>query len=337
VNNLRFEVRNLSMDNQRLMAQLEFSARMGANKASRRDQDDSDLMFPQYQQYQQPQQQQQQQQTATFPNHAQSQPLLSAHQHQHQQLIQLPFATSDLQHGGEFPFGSVDSNELQQANADYFRQLREGVTAAPVPATTTLRGGVIKAGKGGAGKQVSKSHSTPFFTVKAVSSSSGAAEAARMSLGAGGGGGSGGAAATVGQQQDSVASRRTISGMSSFADPLGGGGSGALAGGSSSNHNNNKNEYARTADEKIAALIELNEQHLRASKEEQQKAKQQSNEPAVASSSKGGLGVAKSGKAKASTGGAGVSGGFASSTDPFAEGTSVIQLPNINRINGKAK
>jgi hypothetical protein len=68
-------------------------------------------------------------------------------------------------------------------------------------------------------------------------------------------------------QQGSVGSKRTIAGLpssysaSASLDGPPGAGSGSVV-------SVNKNEFARSADDKIAALIELNEQQIRSYKEE---------------------------------------------------------------------
>lgn len=270
VNNLRFEVRNLSMENQRLIAQLEFNNRMqggsgggGGGGRGRRgdddsptgDRDESDLLFPQYRQ------QPQQLGTTNHGNTAAARGIAAS--------------SGGIGAGGGGGGGgdgfarttSVDSGSIASApegvsfdsnglrsDADYFNSMRGTTTRAPKGAIQVSR-------------KVSKSASTPFFSVKAVHSDP-AADGARLALSS--------TVATGGNlQQDSVGSKRTIAGVPSTSSYLSlqashtsqqqqhdgsGGGSVVVS----------KNEYARSADEKIAALMELNEQQIRALKEEQQ-------------------------------------------------------------------
>lgn len=238
VNNLRFEVRNLSMENQRLMAQLEFNNRMNAGKKKPGlDGPDSasELLFPQYHTHNG---RQASNGGPLFENRDVSASIDSFHA--------IP---SESDRGsavaGEGP--SYDSNNLR--DADYFNRMRSGIAVPDFSETAP----VLPTGPRGFTKKVAKSSSTPTFKVHAMHSDP-VAEGARMALDAGGGGA---------QQQASVASKRTISGVPSYASsfelPEGGGGSGVMV---------NKNEFSRSADDKIAALIELNEQQIRMYKEE---------------------------------------------------------------------
>lgn len=257
VNNLRFEVRNLSMENQRLIAQLEFNNRMQGGRRRGNDNDsptgerDDDLIFPQYHQ--------QAQANASHDSAA-------AGAQQHQKPVRGggggsssvggvggagdALATSiDSGTVGSAPEGvSFDSNGLR-SDADFFNAMRGAAPRAP-------KGGVVP------NKKVSKSASAPFFSVKAVHSDP-MADGARNALSATVAGSNISLEERRLPQQDSVASKRTITGVPSYLSLQAsqasqeGGGSGVIS----------KNEYMRSADEKIAALMELNEQQIRALKE----------------------------------------------------------------------
>lgn len=249
VNNLRFEVRNLSMENQRLIAQLEFNNRMQGGKRRGADSptgelDDADLLFPQYHQ--------QGQNIATQENNA-GRAILQNQQKVFRAAGDGQAASVDSGTMGSVPDGpSFDSNGLR-SNADFFNTMRGAAPKGAVP-------------KSGNGKKVSKSASTPFFSVKAVHSDV-IADGARIALSATVAGGS---AFQQDErkvlQQDSVASKRTIAGVPSYISQQ----PSQQASQTSVNSGEvSKNEFTRSADEKIAALMELNEQQIRAMKEEQ--------------------------------------------------------------------
>ena len=391
VNNLRFEVRGLSMENQRLTAQLEFNARMaagrnnGSNNNNKRgsasppaggSHDGGELMFPQYQQPYQSQQNQQQ----LSPNQ----------QHQQHQLQQYggshdndrdTISTNDI--------NSQDSNELRNDAAEYFIRMRDGSRgdAAGGAGGAALAGNPMDGGvgstahirqpgvRGAVAKKMNKASSTPFFSVKAVHSDP-VAEAARNTLAA--------TAAPLSfeerrmQQQDSlVSSKRTIAGVPSFHSQsqqsfLQQQSQQSLIqsqhsfsdfqqGGSLANSVTNKNEFVRSADDKIAALMQMNTMQIAvAMKKEESEVQmqgQQGSRAAASSSSsagagaanKGGLGVAKGGKVKpytvkaenslelqgapapAMTADVGGDWGGLNLSLASSEGSSALQLPNIKR------
>jgi hypothetical protein len=129
--------------------------------------------------------------------------------------------------------------------------MRTGVVAPPELAETVP---ILPTGPRGFAKKVSKSASTPQFKVHALHTDA-AVEGARLEA----------VNAGLSQPTASVTSKRTISGVPSYAS-IDGVGSGSHHSGSGQVVN--KNEFNRSADDKIAALIELNEQQIRTYKEE---------------------------------------------------------------------
>jgi hypothetical protein len=254
VNNLRLEVRALSMENQRLIAQLDFNNRMqgGKRKNSMMEvvsaDSASEPLFPQYQ----------------------TQPHNGRVSFDHQKDSSL---SGSVESSFAVPFGSAakngaggiasaaslprveeglsfDSNGLRN-DAEFFNRMRTGVVAPPELAETAP---VLPTGPRGFAKKVSKSASTPQFKVHALHTDA-AVEGARLEA----------VNAGLSQPTASVTSKRTISGVPSYAS-IDGVGSGSHHSGSAQVVN--KNEFNRSADDKIAALIELNEQQIRTYKEE---------------------------------------------------------------------
>lgn len=245
VNNLRFEVRSLSMENQRLIAQLEFNNRWTAGNRTRAsggapDEGSSELIFPQYHQ------------GRAGSHNAGANDAVDLFRNRDSFVSVDSFggqSASALEEGaGE----SVDSNRgILRAGAEYFSQLRGAAETVPS----------IPGGPKGFSKKVAKSASTPVFAIKAVHKDV-AAEAAKIALDSTSG-------AANQYPTSSVTSKRSISGLPSYQSlshqEISTGSQHSSGGGAAPT---NKNEYARSADDKIAALIALNEQQIRSYKEE---------------------------------------------------------------------
>ncbi len=273
VNNLRFEVRNLSMENQRLSSRLEFNARMQGSRKKAQDGSEGSELEPMFPQYHHQHQQLHHTQPSDHKAHG-----------GHQDPPRINWDSVDsagnseelLMSAAELP--SFDSNGYRNDDGAFFNRLRDG--SGEVVGKAGRKGP-----KGAVPRHVSKSASAPFFSVKGMHSDA-QLEGARLALGATVSGAplypderSGHATGRSSVQPEfSVASKRTITGVPSYSSQLD-----ALGGSIQSN----KNEYQRSADDKIAALMELNEQQIRAYREEQSKhAKSNANAPNKGSKSK---------------------------------------------------
>lgn len=328
VNNLRFEVRNLSMENQRLGSQLEFNNRMqGGRKKGNDGTEGSDIepMFPQY-----TSQYNAEQPTAGQGNQS----------HQPSPKINWDMVESETSDGPLLPteMPSYDSNGNRN-DAAFFNKMRNGSSSGEVS------GKHRKGPKGAAPKHINKSASAPFFSVKGVHSDA-HVDGARAALGAtvtGGamyppedrGGVSGGGGRSGAPSDYSVGSKRTITGVPSYVSQLDN---------NSSILSNNKNEYVRTADDKIAALMEMNEQQIRAYRDEQNR-QMKSNASSASKGSKskpihmqsvtpdfsrGDVSLELLG-GPAPTEGHGAADGLALNFSLTSDGSSGVQLPNIRK------
>lgn len=327
VNNLRFEVRNLSMENQRLGSQLEFNARMQGGRSKRptdsQESSEMELMFPQYHQQQQQQQHPDHQYQQGQQN--QSQGVLSKVPSARINWDAVPSVDSeDPPPASTAEMPSYDSNGNHTNNAAFFARLRDG--------SVNDASGRNRKGPKPAAKHVSKSASAPFFSVKGVHSDA-SVEGARNALGATVSGGAmypedrGLGRGSGVQQEFSTASKRTITGVPSYASyaPEGGG---SLV--------SNKNEYQRSADDKIAALMEMNEQQIRAqykpsssSTSKGSKAKAIHMQSVTPDFSRGDVSLELLGGPVPFDGG--IADGAALNFSLTSDGSSGVQLPNIRK------
>lgn len=330
VNNLRFEVRNLSMENQRLGSQLEFNNRMQGGRKKGNDGTDggSDVepMFPQY--------------TPQY-NADQTPTGQGTPAHQAPPRINWDMVESETSDGplltAEMP--SYDSNGNRN-DAAFFNKMRNGSTSGE-------GGGKSRKGpKGAAPKHINKSASAPFFSVKGVHTDA-HVDGARAALGATVTGGAmyppedRGAGGRSGAPSDySVGSKRTITGVPSYVSQLDN---------NSSILSGNKNEHLRTADDKIAALMEMNDQQIRSYREEQNR-QMRSNASSASKGSKskpihmqsvtpdfsrGDVSLELLG-GPAPTEGHGVTDGLTLNFSLTSDGSSGIQLPNIRKSNSSS-
>jgi hypothetical protein len=325
VNNLRLEVRALSMENQRLIAQLDFNNRMQGGKRRNSTMEAvsadsaSEPLFPQY--------------------HAQPHNGRVSFDHQKDSSLSgsvessfaVPFGSAAKNAAGGIASAaslprveeglSFDSNGLRN-DAEFFNRMRTGVVAPPELAETVP---ILPTGPRGFAKKVSKSASTPQFKVHALHSDA-AVEGARLEA----------VNAGLPQPTASVTSKRTISGVPSYAS-IDGVGSGSHHSGSGQVVN--KNEFNRSADDKIAALIELNEQQIRTYKEELTREQGAAKTSAVAGGRKpdSKVGGPAAGPGQARGGPLELKGATALSSSAEHVGSGIgpsLQFPNIRKGSG---
>jgi hypothetical protein len=326
VNNLRLEVRALSMENQRLIAQLDFNNRMQGGKRRNSTMEAvsadsaSEPLFPQY--------------------HAQPHNGRVSFDHQKDSSLSgsvessfaVPFGSAAKNGAGGIASAaslprveeglSFDSNGLR-SDAEFFNRMRTGVVAPPELAETVP---ILPTGPRGFAKKVSKSASTPQFKVHALHSDA-AVEGARLEA----------VNAGLPQPTASVTSKRTISGVPSYAS-IDGVGSGSHHSGGGQVVN--KNEFNRSADDKIAALIELNEQQIRTYKEELTREQGAAKTSAVAGGrkpdSKAGAPAAGPGQGRGGPLELKGATALSSSTEHFGSGGGgpSLQFPNIRKGSG---